>query len=158
MRPLSLPKNELTALQYPHIAKYLTSENEMGLTADEIFELRRLGNIASNASWGMGAKRPDLAPELRDSAWVPSDQDNPFFSRLQYEYSLAASGGLVTLPDSISNPEQIKLATPLGVLTPMEKLQDDEGRVHLSSALWTDEERFIVSHWLQDDEDQDDDE
>ena len=142
--PLIAAKNELTALQYPHIAKYLTPENEMGLTADEIFELRRLGNIASNASWGMGAKRTDLAPELRSPVWTPSDQDNPFFDRLKYEYRLAASGGLVALPDSVSNPEQIKLATPWGVLTPMDKLQGDDGRVDLSSALWTDEERRIA--------------
>ena len=172
--PLIAAKNELTALQYPHIAKYLTPENEMGLTAEEIFELRRLGSIASNASWGMGATRTDLAPELRCHGWTPSNHVNPFFDRLQYEYCLAASGGVVTLPDSISNPEQIKLATPWGVLTPIEKLQDDEGWVDLSSALWIDEERriayrvynshitdgrfeFVVDHWLVD-EDQDDDE
>jgi hypothetical protein len=55
----------------------------------------------------------------------------------------------------------------------MDKLQDDEGRVDLSSALWTDEERriayrvydsritngrfeFVVDHWLVDVDDQDD--
>lgn len=166
--PFIAAKNELTALQYPHIAEHLIPEEEMGLTDKEHLELRRLGNIAYNAT-GYGDVRPDLAPELRCCGWAPIEPVNPFFDRLQYEYRLVASGGLATLPDSISDPGQIRLATPCGVLSPLEELGVEQGRVNISSVLWTDMERriayrvydnnlvgwrleFVVDHWIQDED------
>ena len=138
--PFIAAKNELTALQYPHIAEYLSPENEMGLTPDERVELIILGQAADAALFG-GELHIAVTPELRCQGWAQTETVNPFFDRLRYEYSLTAGHGGVILPEWIEEADQIRLDTPWGTLTPLDEELDDRRRLRLTSFLWTDEGR-----------------
>lgn len=111
--------NEWMISRLPHMDKLLSRDNPLGLTEEQLTELRELGARAKRVADGTEPSDKDMAPSLWSlrSASLPDDC-NPFYEQLRYDYLLVISGGHVVIPKGIKSTAQVLISDGWGVMTP----------------------------------------
>lgn len=130
--------NEGMVEHLPQLEGLLSYDNPMGLTDDQLTELRELGARAKRVADGTEQVDKDMAPVLRSlkSPALPEDC-NPFFEQMRYDYLLVISGGHVVIPKGIKSTAQVLIPDGWGMMTPSGKRKFKAGEVvNLHSFAW----------------------